>query len=145
MKMPRMDHVGVVVRDLAAAKSFFLALGLEVLGEADLAGAWVDRVVGLEGVTSTIVMLGAPDGQTAVELTAFSSPADEGAIQWPAANSVGIRHLAFAVDDIEAVLARLKQHGAEPFSEIQRYEDIYRLCYVRGPEGMIIELAERIN
>lgn len=145
MKIQRIDHVGVVVRDLAAAKAFFIDLGLEVLGEGELADAWIDRVVGLDDVKVAFVMLRTPDGEANIELITFYSPSVEGAIQQPPANTLGIRHIAFAVKDIEAVVAKLKKNGAEPFSAIQQYEDSYKLCYVRGPEGMIIELAEQIN
>lgn len=145
MKVQRIDHVGVIVRDLAAAKAFFINLGLDVLGEGDFEGELFDRVSGLSGVKVSIAMLRTPDGGTNIELSQFHSPTDAGVIQQPAANTLGIRHIAFVVDDIEAAVAQLKQHGAEPFSAIQRYEDSYKLCYVRGPEGIIIELAEQIN
>lgn len=145
MKVQRIDHVGVIVRDLAAAKAFFIDLGLEVLGEGELAGAWVDRVVRLDGVKVAFVMLRTRDGQANIELITFYSPSDDRAIQQPSANALGIRHIAFVVEDIEAVVARLKKNGAEPFSQIQQFEDSYKLCYVRGPEGMIVELAEQIN
>ncbi len=145
MKIQRIDHVGVIVRDLAAAKAFFIDFGLEVLGEGELAAAWIDRVVGLDGVKVAFVMLRTPDGQANIELITFYSPSDDRAIQQPSANTLGIRHIAFVVEDIEAVVARLKKNGAETFSEIQQFEDSYKLCYVRGPEGMIIELAEQIN
>ncbi len=145
MKIQRIDHVGVVVDDLAAARAFFLDLGLEVQGEGEVEGAWVDRVVGLQGVKSAIVMLGTSDGQTQIELTKFYTPSDEKGIQPSFANTLGIRHITFAVEDIEALVAKLKQRGTEIFSEIQRYEDSYKLCYVRGPEGIIVELAEEIK
>lgn len=145
MKVQRIDHVGIIVRDLAAAKAFFINLGLEVLGEADLEGELVDRVTGLDGVKVSIAMLRTPDGAANIELSQFHSPSDAGAMRQPAANTLGIRHIAFVVDDIEVTVAKLKRHGAEPFSAIQRYEDSYKLCYVRGPEGIIIELAEQLN
>ena len=145
MTIQRIDHVGIVVRDLAAAKAFFIDFGLEVLEEGELADAWIDRVVGLDGVRVAFVMLRTPDGQANIELITFQSPSDDRAIERPPANTLGIRHIAFAVDDIEAVVARLRMSGAEPFGETQQYEDSYRLCYVRGPEGMIIELAEKIS
>lgn len=145
MKIQRIDHVGVNVRDLAAAKAFFIDFGLEVAGEGELEGAWLDRIVGLNGAKTAFVMMRTPDGQASIELITYHSPADDTAIQQPAANAHGIRHIAFLVDDIEAAVARLKRNGAEPFSEIQQFESIFKLCYVRGPEGMIIELAEQIN
>jgi len=145
MKIQRIDHVGVIVRDLAAAKAFFIDFGLEVIGGGSLEGEVVDRIVGLDGVKNAFVMLRTPDGQANIELITFSSPSDDGAIPQPSANTLGIRHIAFAVENIEAVVARLKKNGAEPFSAIQQYENSYKLCYVRGPEGMIIELAEQIT
>src|SRR5215210_4008369 len=145
MKIQRIDHVGVIVRDLAAARAFFVDLGLEVIGEGDVEGAWADRVTGLDGVKAAWVMLRTPGGAANIEFISFSSPADEGAIQQPSFNTLGIRHIAFAVEDIDAVVARLKKSGAEAFSEIQRFEDGSKLCFVRGPEGMIIELEEQTN
>ena len=105
----------------------------------------MDRVIGLDGVKSTVVFLRVPGGEAGIELIKFSTPADERGIQPSFANTLGIRHIAFAVEDIEAVVAKLKKHGTEIFSEIQHYEDSYKLCYVRGPEGIIIELAEQIK
>lgn len=145
MKIHRIDHVGVNVDDLPAAKAFFLDFGLEVLGEGDLEGELIDRVVGLDGVKTAIVMLRTPDGQANIELVKFYAPSDEKGIQQPFANALGIRHIAFAVEDIEAVVAKLKKKGVEVFSEIQNYENAYKLCYVRGPEGIILELAEQIK
>jgi catechol 2,3-dioxygenase-like lactoylglutathione lyase family enzyme len=145
MRIHRIDHVGIIVDDLPAAKAFFLDFGLEVLGEGDLEGELIDRVVGLDGVKNAIVMLRTPDGQANIELIKFYAPSDEKGIQQPFANTLGIRHIAFAVEDIEAVVAKLKKNGTEIFSEIQNYEDSYKLCYVRGPEGIIIELAEQIK
>ncbi|HEX5324885.1 MAG TPA: VOC family protein [Capsulimonadaceae bacterium] len=145
MKILRMDHVGVVVNDLPAAKEFFLDLGLELLGEAELEGAWLDEVVGLKGVKSAIAMMGTPDGEANVELTKFYAPGDEKGIQPNFSNTLGIRHITFAVEDIEGIVAKLKAKGTEIFSEIHNYEDIYKLCYIRGPEGIILELAERIK
>jgi catechol 2,3-dioxygenase-like lactoylglutathione lyase family enzyme len=145
MTVQRMDHVGIVVEDLADAVAFFLELGLELHGEATVEGDWVDRVVGLEGVRSQIAMLQTPDGHGRLELTKFDSPLTDGGHQRVAANAPGIRHVTFAVDDIDAVLARLQARGAELVGELERYQDKYRLCYVRGPEGIIVELAEQIG
>jgi catechol 2,3-dioxygenase-like lactoylglutathione lyase family enzyme len=140
-----MDHVGIVVDDLAAATEFFLALGLELQGEGAVEGRWVDRVVGLDGVRAEIAMLQTPDGHGRVELAKFHSPPAQGDDRPAPANALGIRHVTFAVDDIDAVLAALRARGAELVGELERYEDRYRLCYVRGPEGIIVELAERIG
>ena len=144
MKIHRIDHVSVIVNDLPAAKAFFVDLGLEVMGEGELEGEWLGKIVGLAGVKTALVMLRMPDGQANLELVKFYSPQDEKGIQQSFANTLGIRHIAFAVEDIEAIVANLKKKGVELFSEIQRYEDSYKLCYVRGPEGIILELAEEI-
>jgi catechol 2,3-dioxygenase-like lactoylglutathione lyase family enzyme len=139
-----MDHVGVVFDDLAAAKMFFLELGLEVQGEGKAEGDWVDRVVGLEGVDVEFAMMETPDGHSRLELIKFHSPPAEGDTDAPA-NTRGIRHLTFAVDDLDAVVARMQARGAELVGEVENYQDVYLLCYIRGPEGIIIELAERLG
>lgn len=145
MAIQRMDHVGIVVDDLAAATAFFVELGLKLQGEASVEGGWVDRVVGLEGVQAEIAMMETPDGHGRVELAKFYAPSGQGGDRHAPANTPGIRHLTFAVDDIDAVLASLREHGAELVGEVERYKDSYRLCYVRGPEGIIVELAEQIG
>jgi catechol 2,3-dioxygenase-like lactoylglutathione lyase family enzyme len=145
MTIKRMDHVGIVVDDLADAVAFFVELGLELHGEAPVEGDWVDRVVGLEGVRAKIVMLQTPDGRGRLELAKFHAPSSDGGHKRAPANASGIRHVAFAVEDIDAVLARLRARGAELVGELGRYLDSYRLCYVRGPEGIIVELAEEIG
>jgi catechol 2,3-dioxygenase-like lactoylglutathione lyase family enzyme len=145
MAIQRMDHVGIVVDDLADAIAFFATLGLELEGEALVEGDWVDRVVGLEGVRAQIAMLQTPDGHGRLELTRFHAPSSDGGNQCAPANASGIRHISFAVDDIDAVLARLRARGAELVGELERYRDRYRLCYVRGPAGNIVELAEPIG
>jgi catechol 2,3-dioxygenase-like lactoylglutathione lyase family enzyme len=145
MTIQRMDHVGIVVDDLAAATAFFVELGLELQGESPVQGGWVDRVVGLEGVRAEIAMLQTPDGHGWVELAKFHAPPSPGGERHAPANTLGIRHITFAVDDIDDVLARLQARGAELVGEVERYENIYRLCYIRGPEGIIVELAERIG
>jgi catechol 2,3-dioxygenase-like lactoylglutathione lyase family enzyme len=145
MTIERMDHVGIVVDDLASATAFFVELGLKLQGEGQVEGGWVDRVVGLEGVRAEIAMLETPDGHGRLELTQFHAPSGRGGDRHAPANTRGIRHVAFAVDDIDAVVARLRARGAELVGEVERYKDRYRLCYVRGPEGIIVELAERIG
>jgi len=145
MTIQRMDHVGIVVEDLTAATAFFVELGLELQGESPVAGGWVDRVVGLEGVRAEIAMLQTPDGHGRIELAKFHAPSDQGGDARAPANTPGIRHITFAVDDLDDVLARLQARGAELVGEVERYEDIYRLCYIRGPEGIIVELAQRIG
>jgi catechol 2,3-dioxygenase-like lactoylglutathione lyase family enzyme len=145
MTIQRMDHVGIVVDDLAAAIAFFVELGLELQGEGEVEGGWVDRVVALEGVRAQIAMLQTPDGHGRIELAKFHAPSGGAGDRHAPANAPGIRHVSFAVDDIDAVLARLRARGAELVGEVQRYRDSYRLCYVRGPEGIIVELAQPIG
>jgi catechol 2,3-dioxygenase-like lactoylglutathione lyase family enzyme len=145
MTIQRMEHVGIVVDDLAAATEFFVELGLKLQGEGPVEGGWVDRVVGLEGVRAEIAMVETPDGHGRLELTKFHAPSGRGGDRHAPANTPGIRHVAFAVDDIDAVVASLRARGAELVGEVERYEDSYRLCYVRGPEGIIVELAEQIG
>jgi catechol 2,3-dioxygenase-like lactoylglutathione lyase family enzyme len=145
MAIQRMDHVGVVVDDLAAATEFFVELGLELQGEGSVEGRWVDRVVGLDCVRVEIAMLQTPDGHGRLELAKFHTPPTRAGDRHAPANTPGIRHVAFAVDDIDAVVAGLRARGAEIVGELERYKDLYRLCYVRGPEGILVELAERIG
>ena len=140
-----MDHVGIVVDDLDAATAFFVELGLELQDEGSVEGDWVDRIVGLEGVRSSLAMMRTPDGNSRLELVKFHSPPSEPADANAPANARGIRHLTFAVDDLDATLAGLRKHGAELVGEVERYGDIFRLCYIRGPEGIIVELAERLG
>jgi catechol 2,3-dioxygenase-like lactoylglutathione lyase family enzyme len=141
----RMDHVGIVVDDLEAATAFFIELGLELQGEGQVEGEWVDRVVGLEGVRAKIAMLATPDGHGRIELSEFHAPSGPGVDRCAPANAPGIRHVSFAVEDVDAVLAGLRGHGSELVGEVERYRDSYRLCYVRGPEGIIVELAEPLG
>jgi catechol 2,3-dioxygenase-like lactoylglutathione lyase family enzyme len=145
MAIKRMEHVGIVVDDLGAATQFFVALGLVLQGEAPVEGRWVDRIVGLEGVRADIAMMQTPDGNGRLELVKFHSPSNRGGDRHAPANALGLRHVAFAVEDIDGVVARLRAHGAELVGDLGRYEDSYRLCYVRGPAGIIIELAEQIG
>jgi catechol 2,3-dioxygenase-like lactoylglutathione lyase family enzyme len=145
MRIRRIDHIGVIVNDLAAAKDFFVAFGLVVHGEAQMGGTLVERLLGLDDVKTSLVMLGPPDGEANIELIKFHRPAEEREPQREAVTALGIRHIAFLVEDIEAVVAKLQAHGAEAFSEVLRYEDSYKLCYVRGPEGIILDLAEEIK
>ena len=146
MAIQRMEHVSIVVDDLAAATAFFVELGLKLQGEGQVEGDWVDRVVGLEGVRAEIAMLETSDGHGRLELVKFHSPSVRGGDGQAPANTLGLRHLAFAVDDIDAVVASVRARGGELVGEVENYEDIYRLCYVRGPEGIIVELgADRLS
>jgi catechol 2,3-dioxygenase-like lactoylglutathione lyase family enzyme len=146
MTLQRMEHVGIVVDDLAAATEFFVALGLKLQGEKfQVEGSWVDHVVGLEGVRVEGAMMETPDGHGRIELAKFHAPSGPGGDRHAPANTPGIRHIAFAVDDINAAVATVRACGGELVGEVENYADIYRLCYVRGPEGIIVELAERID
>jgi catechol 2,3-dioxygenase-like lactoylglutathione lyase family enzyme len=146
MTVQRLEHIGIVVDDLAAATAFFVALGLDLEGEASVEGGSVDRINGLEGVRADVVMLRTPDGNGCVELAKYRSPSYEGGDgPAPPANAPGIRHILFVVDDIEASLAALRAHGGELVGELENYGNSYWLCYVRGPAGIIVELAEKIG
>jgi catechol 2,3-dioxygenase-like lactoylglutathione lyase family enzyme len=146
MTVQRMDNVGVVVDDLEAATAFFVELGMELEGEAPVEGPWVDGVTGLDRVRVDIAMMRTPDGHGRVEMTKFRTPAAVSAEPGDApANTLGIRRIMFAVDDIEDVVARLRRHGAELVGDVAQYADSYRLCYVRGPAGIIVALAEQLS
>ena len=146
MTVQRMDNVLIVVEDLEAAKAFFAELGLELEGETQVEGPWVGRVVGLNDVRADIAMMRTPDGHGRVELTKFHTPpAVRAEPENAPANALGIRRIMFAVDDIDDVVARLRNRGAELVDEVAQYEDIYRLCFLRGPEGIIIGLAEQLS
>ncbi|NUP60162.1 MAG: VOC family protein [Pseudarthrobacter sp.] len=145
MAIQRMDHVGLVVTDMAAATAFFVELGLKPVGNGQVEGAWVDRIIGVEGVRSEITMLETPDGRSRLELSSFHAPATPDGDPQAPANVPGLRHICFAVDHVEDAVSRLKAHGAELVGSIERYGDVYKLCYVRGPEGIIVELAEELS
>jgi len=145
MAIKRLDHVSVVVDDLAAATDFFTALGMTLDGKAPVEGPWVDRVNGIEGVQVDIVMMRTPDGHGRLELTKFRNPtlvAIEPAIAPP--NALGLRSVMFAVESVDDTVARLRAKGAELVGEVAQYEDKYRLCYMRGPAGIIVALAEEL-
>jgi catechol 2,3-dioxygenase-like lactoylglutathione lyase family enzyme len=145
MTIRKLDHVSVVVADLAAAIDFFTALGMTVEGQAPIEGQWVDRINALEGVRVDIVMMRTPDGHGRLELTKFHHPQlveVTPAIAPP--NAPGLRSIMFAVDSVDDTVARLRTHGAELIGEVAQYEDQYRLCYVRGPAGIIVSLAEEL-
>ena len=141
-----MDHISVVVDDLAAAIAFFTALGMTVEGETPVEGPWVDRVNGIENGRVDIVMMRTPDGHGRLELTKFRHPPlVESAPASAPPNTLGLRSIMFAVDDLDATVDRLRAHGADLVGEVAQYEDSYRLCYMRGPAGIIIALAEELS
>jgi catechol 2,3-dioxygenase-like lactoylglutathione lyase family enzyme len=140
-----MDNVGIVVEDLKAAIAFFTELGLEIEGETTVEGQSVDRLIGLKGVKSDIVMMRTPDGHSRIELSKFHRPKATSSEPNIPVNTLGIRRIMFAVTDIDDVVARLQKLGAELVGEVVQYENMYRLCYLRGPEGIIIALAEQLG
>ena len=146
MTLLRLDNIGIVVDDLAAAIAFFIELGLELEGKAPIEGPYVDRLIALDGVRVDIAMMRTPDGHGRVELMKFRRPtADSAEPNNAPPNTLGIRRIMFAVEDIDDVVARLRAHGAELVGELVQHENGYRLCYVRGPEGMLVALAEKIG
>jgi catechol 2,3-dioxygenase-like lactoylglutathione lyase family enzyme len=141
----RLDHVSVVVEDLAAAVAFFEELGMELEGEGLVEGDWVDRVNAVDGVRVDIAMMRTPDGHGKLELTRFHAPATRNPDPDAPSNTLGLRSVMFAVDDVDDTVSRLRGHGAELVGTIEQYEDLYRLCYVRGPAGIIVSLAEELR
>lgn len=146
MTIKRLDNVLIVVEDIDAVIAFFVALGLELQGKGPVDGRWVERVIGLDDVRQDVAMLRTPDGGQGVELATFHTPpAIAGVPPDAPVNTLGLRRVMFAVDDIDAVVARVRAAGAELVGEVVRYEDVYRLCYVRGPEGILVGLAEPLT
>ena len=142
----RMDNVAIVVDDLDAAVAFFTELGMELEGKGQVEGVFADRTVGLDGVRSDIAMMRTPDGHSKLELTAYLTPPAIGAVlENPPPNTLGLHRVMFAVDDIKDTVARLQAHGAELLGEVAQYESMYLLCYLRGPSGIIVALAEQIG
>ena len=141
----RMDNVGIIVDDLKAAIEFFTELGMELEGETTVEGQSVDRLVRLDGVRSDIAMMRTPDGHSRLELSKFQKPNAITTEPSTPVNTLGIRRIMFAVTDIDDVVARLQKHGAELIGEVVQYEDMYRLCYLRGPEGIMVALAEQLG
>ncbi|MGA8745135.1 MAG: VOC family protein [Solirubrobacterales bacterium] len=139
-----MDNVAIVVDDLDAAVAFFTELGMELEGKGQVEGLWADRTVGLDGVRSDIAMMRTPDGHSKLELTKYHTPAASGAEpENPPPNTLGLHRVMFAVDDIDDTIDRLRAHGADLLGEVAQYESIFRLCYLRGPAGIIVALAEQ--
>jgi catechol 2,3-dioxygenase-like lactoylglutathione lyase family enzyme len=146
MTLRRMDNVLIVVENLEAAEAFFAELGMELEGQTTVEGAWAGKVIGLDNVRADITMMRTPDGHGRVELSRFHTPPAVRAEPEDApANALGIRRIMFAVEDIDDVVARLRSHGAELLDEIAQYENQYRLCFVRGPEGILVGLAEELQ
>ncbi len=146
MTIKRMDNVGIVVDDLTTVIAFFVELGMELEGEGSVEGPWVDGTVGLDGVRCDIAMLRTPDGHARLELSKFHAPPLIARTPEPTpVNALGYLRVMFAVDDIEGLVARLETHGARVVGEVVRYADQYRLCYIRGPEGILVGLAEEIG
>ena len=145
MAIQHMHHVSVIVDDLESAVAFFVELGMEVEGRASVEGDWVDRINALDGVRVDMVMVRTPDGHSRLELTKFHTPAVLGAGPGEPVNTLGLRTVMFAVDDLDDVLTRLRPHGGELVGEVVQHADIYRLCYVRGPAGIIVALAEQLG
>jgi catechol 2,3-dioxygenase-like lactoylglutathione lyase family enzyme len=146
MTLLRMDNVLLVVNDLEGAIAFFTELGMTLEGRMEVAGPWVDRTIGIDGARSEIAMMRTPDGHGGIELDKFHTP--EAVVPEPGPSTVpaiGYRRVMFAVSDLDDVVARLQRHGAELVDEIVRYEDVYRLCYMRGPDGILVGLAEQLN
>lgn len=140
-----MDNVGIMVDDLEALIAFFMELGLELEGKTTVEGQWVDRTIGLDGARCDIAMMRTPDGHSRLELSKFLKPKAIKTDPNTPVNTLGIRRIMFAVTDIDDVVARLQKHGAELIGDVVNYEDIYRLCYLRGPEGIIVALAEQLG
>ena len=144
-KLPRMDNVGIVVQDLKAAIDFFVELGMELESEMTVEGQWVDRIVGLDGVRNDIAMMRTPDGHGKLELMKFQNPTVTITELNAPVNTLGIRRIMFNVKGIDDIAARLQKRGAELVGEMVQYEDSYRLCYLRGPDGVIVALAEELG
>ncbi|HXL92875.1 MAG TPA: VOC family protein [Streptosporangiaceae bacterium] len=141
-----MDNVGIVVEDLDAAVAFFTELGMELEGKGQVEGMWADRTVGLDGVQSEIAMMRTPDGHGKLELSKYHAPAASAAEpENPPPSTLGLHRVMFAVDDIDNTIARLRVYGAELLGEVAQYESTFRLCYLRGPAGIIVALAEQIG
>ncbi|AUI57596.1 VOC family protein [Amycolatopsis sp. BJA-103] len=145
MSIQRMDHVGVIVSDLTAAVAFFVDFGLELQGKMTMESELADRITAVDKAKSEVAMVRVPGDQGCLELIQYLTPESHAGDSHAPANTLGLRHLAFQVDDVEAVLDRVRPHGAELVGEVVNYENSFRLCYLRGPDGIIIELAEKLG
>ena len=145
MSLKRMDNVGIVVESLDTAITFFTELGLKLEGRATIEGDWAERVTGLRDMRVEIAMMRTPDGHSRLEISRFLTPPTVADHRNAPVNALGYLRVMFAVEDIDDTLARLRKHGAQLVGEVVQYEDVYRLCYIRGPEGLLIGLAEQIG
>lgn len=145
MKIRHVDHIGINVEDLDTVQAFFVDMGFTAMGTVTMQGETLDRVTGLKDAKDDLVMLQAPDGQFNIELVQFHQPLDPAGIQPSASNTLGMRHLCFQVEGLDELLTSLQQKGYNLAGEVQTYEESWKLCYVNGPEGIIIELAEQLS
>jgi catechol 2,3-dioxygenase-like lactoylglutathione lyase family enzyme len=145
MSVKRMENVGIVVEDMAATVAFFVELGLELEGETTVDGSWAARIWGLDEVEIDVAMVRTPDGTSKLELMRFHTPTAIASDPTAPANTMGIRRLLFTVEDVDDTIARLRPHGAELVGEVQQIGDAFRMCYLRGPEGIIVALAEELG
>lgn len=145
MKFQKINHIGIVVKDLPSVKAFFLDFGFKTQGETSLDGKWLDKIVRLHDVHTEVVWLQLPDCDVSIELIKYHVPESQKDIQKHPANTFGIQHIAFVVDNIDAVIIKMKENGMEPFSEVFNYENTYKICYVYGPEGIVLEIAQEIH
>jgi catechol 2,3-dioxygenase-like lactoylglutathione lyase family enzyme len=145
MKIRHVDHIGINVDNLEAAKTFFTDLGFTVMGEQKMQGKLLDEVTGLNDARTELVMLQAPDSQLCIEVIKYHQPVDPEGVRPGSANTLGMQHIAFQVDDLDSIVKTLQQKGHSLVGSVQNYENIWKLCYVRGPEGIILELAEKLE
>jgi catechol 2,3-dioxygenase-like lactoylglutathione lyase family enzyme len=145
MRIRHVNHIGINVENLEAAKIFFTDLGFTVMGESTMQGELLDEVTGLKGARTELVMLKAPDSQLCIEVVKYHQPVDPEGIRPRGANALGMQHIAFEVDDLDGIVKTLQQKGHALVGSVQNYENVWKLCYVRGPEGIIIELAEQLE
>jgi catechol 2,3-dioxygenase-like lactoylglutathione lyase family enzyme len=145
MKIRHVNHIGINVINLEAAKIFFTDLGFSVMGESTMEGELLDEVTGLKDARTELVMLEAPDGQVCIEVVKYHQPVDSEGIRPSCPNALGLGHIAFEVDDLDGIVKTLLTKGHDLVGSVQNYENVWKLCYVRGPEGIIVELAEKLG
>jgi catechol 2,3-dioxygenase-like lactoylglutathione lyase family enzyme len=144
MKARHVNHIGINVTDLAATKTFFTDLGFTVVGESTVKGELLDKITGLKNAESELVMVQAPDGELSLEIIRYVQPVDPEGVQTLAANTLGLRHIALEVEGLEEIVTALQGKGHKLLGEVQTYENGWKLCYIRGPEEIIVELAEQL-